>query len=56
MMKDIMDGRPSELEAIIGVVVRLGLEMEVDTPVNTFIYNCLLPQELKARGHLDLPS
>ncbi len=56
VVKDIRDGRPSELEASIGVVVRLGREVGVDTPVSTFIYSSLLPQELKARGQLELPS
>ena len=41
--------RPSELEAAIGQVVRLGREFGVDTQVNTLIYNSLLPQEMNAR-------
>lgn len=50
MQRDLMEGRPSELEVQNGAVVRLGLETGVLTPVNTFIYNSLLPQEMKARG------
>ncbi len=50
MQRDIMDNKPSELEAQTGTVVRLGLETGVSTPVNSFIYNALLPQEQKARG------
>lgn len=50
MQRDIMEGRPSELDAQNGAVVRLGQAMGVDTPVNTFIYHSLLPLELKARG------
>lgn len=50
MQRDLMEGRPSELEVQIGGVVRLGLEAGVPTPVNTFIYNSLLPQEMRARG------
>lgn len=50
MQRDIMDGRPSELEAQNGAVVRLGQEAGVDTPVHSFIYHSLLPQELAARG------
>jgi 2-dehydropantoate 2-reductase len=50
MQRDMMDGRPSELDVQNGAVVRLGLEAGVPTPVNTFIYNSLLPQEMKARG------
>ena len=50
MQRDLMEGRFSELEVQTGAVVRLGLEAGVPTPVNTFIYNSLLPQEMNARG------
>jgi 2-dehydropantoate 2-reductase len=50
MQRDIMDGRPSELGSQNGAVVRMGLEAGVPTPVNVFLYNSLLPQELRARG------
>jgi len=50
MQRDIMEGRPSELGAQNGAVVRMGLESGVPTPVHAFIYAGLLPQELKARG------
>ena len=56
MQRDIMEGRPSELEYQNGAVVRMGQENSVDTPVNALIYNCLLPQELKARGQAEFPS
>lgn len=50
MQRDILEGRPSELEAQNGAVVRLGAEAGVETPLNRFIYYSLLPQERKARG------
>ena len=50
MQRDIMEGRPSELNEQTGAVHRLGLELGVATPVNSFIYGSLLPMELKARG------
>jgi len=50
MQRDIVAGKPSELGAQNGAVVRMGLEVGVPTPVHTFIYHSLLPQELKARG------
>lgn len=53
MQRDIMNGRPSELEALNGTVVRTGMQSSVETQVNTFIYNSLLPMELRARGQLD---
>ncbi len=55
MQRDLMEGRPSELEYQNGAVVRLGREAEVDTPVNGFIYSSLLPQELESRGQVEFP-
>ncbi len=50
MQRDIMEGRPSELESINGAVVRIGRSLGVDTPLNQFIYASLLPMETRARG------
>src|SRR5262249_20532467 len=50
MQRDVLAGRPSELEAQNGAVVRLGREVGIATPVNEFIYNSLLPQEVRARS------
>ena len=52
LQRDVMKGRPSELEAQIGAVVRFGQEADVATPQHTFIYRSLLPMELRARGQL----
>jgi 2-dehydropantoate 2-reductase len=52
MQRDIMAGRPSELEAQIGAVVRLGQAAGVATPLHAFIYGSLLPMERRARGQL----
>lgn len=49
MHKDIMEGRPSELEAQNGAVVRMGRTLGVSTPTQDFIYASLLPLELKAQ-------
>jgi 2-dehydropantoate 2-reductase len=54
--RDLMAGRPSELEAHAGAVVRLGHEAGVPTPLNTWLYHCLLPLEHRARGLLVFPS
>jgi 2-dehydropantoate 2-reductase len=50
MQRDIMEGRPSELEAQSGAVARLGQEVGVPTPLNLYFYSSLLPLELRARG------
>ena len=52
LQRDVMKGRPSELEAQIGAVVRFGKEADVAIPQHTFIYRSLLPTELRARGQL----
>lgn len=52
MTRDIWEGKPSEIEYQNGAVVRLGEIFGVETPVNRFVYNCVLPQELKVRGSI----
>ncbi len=52
LQRDIADGKPSELEAWNGAVVRLGREAGVGTPLHAFIYHSLLPLERRARGRL----
>ncbi|PIX06044.1 MAG: 2-dehydropantoate 2-reductase [Flavobacteriales bacterium CG_4_8_14_3_um_filter_35_10] len=49
MQRDLMEGKPSELENFNGYIVKQGLELGIKTPINDFIYYCLLPQEQKAR-------
>ena len=53
LQRDIAAGRPSELDAWNGAVVRLGRETGVTTPVNDFIYGSLLPLEKRATGQFD---
>ncbi|MFN3309839.1 MAG: 2-dehydropantoate 2-reductase [Anaerolineales bacterium] len=50
MARDLMAGRPSELEQLIGAVVRLGQQYQVATPLSRALYAVLLPQEWLARG------
>jgi 2-dehydropantoate 2-reductase len=52
LQRDVMAGRPSELDAQIGAVVRFGQEADVTIPQHAFIYHSLLPMELRARGQL----
>ena len=55
LQRDIADGKATELEYWNGAVVRLGREVGVPTPTNHFIYSCLLPFELRARGKILFP-
>jgi 2-dehydropantoate 2-reductase len=52
MQRDLVRGRPSELDAQNGAVVRLGHESGVETPVNRFFLYSLRSLELRARGAL----
>ena len=52
MQRDIMEGRPSELDAQSGAVVRYGKKGGVPTPTHRFIYHSLLALEHRARGRL----
>jgi 2-dehydropantoate 2-reductase len=50
LTRDVWDKKPSEIEYQNGTVVRFGEKYGVETPINKFVYNCILPRELKARG------
>ena len=47
--RDICKGRPSEIEYQNGLVVRLGKELGISTPMNKYIYQSILPLENIAR-------
>jgi 2-dehydropantoate 2-reductase len=49
LQRDIMEGKPSELEAQVGAVVRMAREAGVPAPVFETLYAALLPQERQAR-------
>lgn len=53
LQRDLAEGKPSELEAWNGAVVRLGREAGVAAPTHEFIYRSLLPAELRARGKIE---
>jgi 2-dehydropantoate 2-reductase len=53
LQRDIIAGKPSELDAWTGAVVRLGKEVGVATPLHSFIYYSLLPMEMRARGQVE---
>ncbi|MGB9616131.1 MAG: 2-dehydropantoate 2-reductase [Desulfomonilaceae bacterium] len=52
MQRDIMEGRPSELEALNGFVAKSGAERGIPVPLNSFLYWALIPQERAARKTL----
>lgn len=53
LQRDLAEGRPSEIEAWNGAVVRLGREAGLGTPLHAVIYHSQLPRELRSRERLD---
>jgi 2-dehydropantoate 2-reductase len=49
LQRDVMEGKPSELEFLLGSIVRFGKELGINTPISNFLYYSLLPQEMEAR-------
>ncbi len=49
LTRDVREGKPSEIDYQNGTVVKLGQRYGIETPINKFVYNCILPMELKAR-------
>nr|WP_319397396.1 2-dehydropantoate 2-reductase [uncultured Carboxylicivirga sp.] len=50
LTRDVWAGRPSEIEYQNGTVVKLAEKYGLKVPVNQFVYSCILPMEMKARG------
>ena len=50
LTRDVMEGRPSEIEYQNGTVVRLAEKLNIDVPVNRFVYHCIQPMERVARA------
>jgi len=49
MQRDLMQGRPSELDAWNGAIVRIGAQVGIQTPVHQFVCALLQPMERRAR-------
>ncbi len=47
--RDLMEGKPSELENFNGYIIKEGKKRNVATPINEMIYELLIPQEELAR-------
>ena len=56
LQRDIAANHPSEIDSWSGGAVRQGREAGVSVPTHEFVYNSLLPLELKARGELQFPD
>jgi 2-dehydropantoate 2-reductase len=52
LQRDVIAGRPSEVDAQAGALVRLGQQVQVATPLHTFLFHAILPLEMKARGEI----
>jgi 2-dehydropantoate 2-reductase len=49
LTRDVWEGRPSEIEYQNGTVVKLAEKYGIAAPINRFVYNCILPMEIRAR-------
>jgi 2-dehydropantoate 2-reductase len=56
LQRDIIAGRPSELETQIGAVVRSARQAATAAPLHDCFYAALLPQECRARGEIAFPE
>lgn len=52
MQLDVVAGRRTELESMVGVIGQIGRSVGVATPIADFVYAALLPVELKARSQV----
>jgi 2-dehydropantoate 2-reductase len=55
LTRDVWEGKPSEIFYQNGTAVDLGEKLGVPTPVNKFVFNSILPRELKIRKMKGLP-
>ncbi|WP_348718030.1 2-dehydropantoate 2-reductase [Tenacibaculum sp. 190130A14a] len=49
LQRDIMEGRPSELDSQVGTIHKMGQELNIPTPINSFIYHSLIITEKRNR-------
>jgi len=56
LTRDVLGGLPSEIEYQNGTVVRLAQQYGIEVPINKFVYQSILPMELKARGKWPTPA
>jgi 2-dehydropantoate 2-reductase len=52
LTRDVWEGKKSEIDYQNGAVIKLAKKFGIDTPINKFVYNCILPMELKARKQI----
>jgi 2-dehydropantoate 2-reductase len=50
LQRDVVAGRPSEIESLSGAVARIGADLGVPVPIHTTIHAALLPLETAARS------
>lgn len=49
LQRDIIEGRPSELDSQVGTIHKMGQELNISTPINSFIYHSLIIAEKRNR-------
>ena len=51
MYADLQNGKPLEIDVITGAISNTAKEINVDTPINDFIFSCLSIHDKRARGN-----
>jgi 2-dehydropantoate 2-reductase len=54
--RDLVAGRPSELDDLVGAVVRAAKATGIPVPAHEFLWATLLPQDLAGRGRVPEPT
>jgi 2-dehydropantoate 2-reductase len=49
LTRDVWEGKPSEIDYQNGTVLKLAHKHGLETPVNRFVFNSILPSEIRAR-------
>jgi len=53
--RDLWAGRPSEVDDLLGSVVRMGKEKGIPTPIISTLFNALMVRERNARAEVEAP-
>lgn len=56
MLQDVLNGRPTEIDAITGAVIRFGRQLHVETPVNESLYVLVREQSRSGDWAAALPA
>lgn len=56
MLQDVLNGRPTEIEAITGAVIQSGHKLGIETPVNDGLYKLVKEQSRSGNWSAEIPA